>query len=104
MTYYDKYGREIKEGDVLKVFHFTAARRRQQIFMYKLVMAGDSRGNLIAGGPYLYGVDCEEVARGMLPQVASRYSIRQDQLFSEIVDGGTVRDDDLWWERPKRKQ
>ena len=32
----DSKGREIKAGDLLKVPHFTAARRRQKIYMYKL--------------------------------------------------------------------
>jgi len=35
---YDKTGREIKVGDVLKVFHFTGARWRKRYFMYKQVM------------------------------------------------------------------
>ena len=35
---YDAAGREIIVGDVLKVFHFTAARRRKKHYMYKQVM------------------------------------------------------------------
>lgn len=35
---YDKHGREIMIGDVLKVFHFTAALRRKKHFMYKHVV------------------------------------------------------------------
>jgi len=34
---YDKTGREIKVGDVLKVYHFTGARWRKRYFMYKQV-------------------------------------------------------------------
>jgi hypothetical protein len=32
---YDKHGREIVQGDILKVYHFTAARRRKRHYMYK---------------------------------------------------------------------
>ncbi len=34
---YDKTGREIKVGDMLKVYHFTGARWRKRYFMYKQV-------------------------------------------------------------------
>lgn len=37
-TVYDKTGREIKLGDVLKVYHFTGARWRKRYFMYKQVV------------------------------------------------------------------
>lgn len=35
---YDMHGREIMIGDVLKVFHFTAALRCKKHFMYKHVV------------------------------------------------------------------
>lgn len=38
---FDKNGREIMPGDVLKVYHFTAALRRKKHFMYKQVMIAD---------------------------------------------------------------
>lgn len=41
----DKNGREILTGDVLKVFHFTGARRKKH-FMYKFV-AGSRPNNCI---------------------------------------------------------
>jgi hypothetical protein len=47
---HDKTGREIMVGDVLKVFHFTAAVRRKRHFMYKQVVAND---NFRDGTPYL---------------------------------------------------
>lgn len=34
---YDKKGRPIMPGDLLKIFHFVAAVRRQKKYMYKLV-------------------------------------------------------------------
>lgn len=33
--YLDKFGREIEEHDILKIFHFTAVARRQKCYMYK---------------------------------------------------------------------
>jgi len=49
-TVHDKTGREIMVGDVLKVFHFTAAVRRKKHYMYKQVVAYD---NFRDGTPYL---------------------------------------------------
>ena len=34
----DKNGREILVGDILKVFHYTAAVRREKCYMYKQVL------------------------------------------------------------------
>lgn len=41
--YKDCKGRQIKEGHILKVFHFIAARRRQKYFMYKICAVKDGR-------------------------------------------------------------
>lgn len=38
---YDKTGREIMVGDILKVFHFTAALRREKRYMFKQVVSDD---------------------------------------------------------------
>jgi predicted RNA-binding protein (virulence factor B family) len=40
LTVYDKKGREIKEGDVLRVFHYTS-HRRKRMYMYKFVIIKD---------------------------------------------------------------
>jgi hypothetical protein len=37
MNLRDKHGRQIERGDVLKVYHFTGARRKRH-YMYKQVM------------------------------------------------------------------
>ena len=34
---YDKHGREIMIGDVVKIYHFTAALRRKRHYMFKHV-------------------------------------------------------------------
>jgi nuclear transport factor 2 (NTF2) superfamily protein len=41
--YYDKHGREIKEFAVLKVFHFTGARKKKH-YMYKWVRLIEDKG------------------------------------------------------------
>lgn len=42
---YDKNGREIMRGDIVKVFHFTAALRRKKHYMYKQAL-GIERGRM----------------------------------------------------------
>ncbi len=41
---YDKHGIPILPGDTLKVFHYVAALRREHRYMYKYVLAVESRG------------------------------------------------------------
>jgi len=48
---YDKTGRQIKVGDVLKVYHFQGARWRKRYFMYKQVIGEQVLGK--SGRPYL---------------------------------------------------
>jgi hypothetical protein len=50
--YYDKNGKEIKEFAVLKVFHFTGARRKRH-YMYKWVKLIEARGKLCWGAYHL---------------------------------------------------
>jgi hypothetical protein len=50
---YDKTGREIMVGDVLKVYHFTAALRRKKHYMYKHVI---SDGTFRDGTPFFRGL------------------------------------------------
>lgn len=42
---YDKNGREIMRGDIVKVFHFVAALRRKKHYMYKQAL-GIERGRM----------------------------------------------------------
>lgn len=70
---YDKTGREIMVGDVLKVYHFTAALRRKKHFMYKQV-TGTRK--------FRDGTDVLDVSH--LDLTADTYPL--------ICDGGTLRD------------
>jgi hypothetical protein len=42
---YDRTGREIMRGDIVKVYHFTAAVRRKRHFMYKQALGVVMLGN-----------------------------------------------------------
>lgn len=46
---YDKKGRLVEVGDVLKVYHFTGGRRKKY-YMYKLVMSVDGLGKCLSIG------------------------------------------------------
>lgn len=59
---YDSTGRKIKAGDVVKVPHFTA-RRRRKIYMYKLICRTDDRLTITKDGEYLYAVDVADIYR-----------------------------------------
>lgn len=90
---------EIQAGDLLKVFHFTAAIRRRKIYMHKLVVHLrdlDPRADNKAGDS-LYTIGACELfpvpgglrfGRCPLSAISS----------CEIIDG-----QDCWWERPREK-
>ena len=42
----DKTGREIVRGDLVKVYHFTAALRRKRHYMYKQCLGLDRHGRM----------------------------------------------------------
>lgn len=44
MNLRDKHGRQIERGDILKVYHFTGARRKRH-YMYKQVMGTRTLGS-----------------------------------------------------------
>lgn len=100
--HYDTKGREIKAGDLLKVPHFTAARRRTRVFMHKLVCRVDDSLTIAKDGQHLYAVDvCDIYRTGSLDKAHKcPLSVVGE---CEIIDGGTVQDDDLFWERKRVK-
>ncbi|AYJ87625.1 hypothetical protein D3Y57_19000 [Sphingomonas paeninsulae] len=51
---YDKTGRSIAAGDVLKVYHFTGARWRKRHFMFKQVMRETTLGKNENAAPYFF--------------------------------------------------
>jgi hypothetical protein len=69
---YDKMGREIMCGDVLKVFHFTGTRRKRY-YMYKHVVG---RKELPKGTP-VFEIDHMEASS-------------EHQTYYETIDGRTL--------------
>lgn len=98
----DIKGREIKAGDLLKIPHFTAALRRKKVYMYKLVCRVDDNLAITKDGKYLYAVDaCDIFSKGSLDKAHKcPLSVIDD---CEIIDGGTVDGNDLFWERKRIK-
>ena len=79
---YDKRGIPIAVGDVLKVYHFTAALRRKRHYMYKQVM-GTFEGN--RGGKYLKISHLNFVQDGYMERLNG--SIRQDIEIVQSIKG-----------------
>lgn len=77
---YDKNRRPIYPGDVLKVYHFTGARRKKH-YMYKLAI--EEMG-------YFYGIDICHLATKNL-DTAHRYGLRPREGIvlhdTEIIAG-----------------
>lgn len=96
----DIKGREIKAGDLLKVYHFTAARRRNKVYMYKLVCGVDDRMTITKDGRHLYAVDVCDIYRKVSLDKAHKYQL-EAVSECEIVGGGSVEGGDLFWERER---
>ena len=97
----DINGREIKAGDLLRVYHFTA-RNRKHVYMHKLVVRVNDDLIVDRGGRHLYAVDVCDIYR----QSSLRWASKCLLLVvgeCEIIDGGTVDDGDLYWERKRGK-
>jgi hypothetical protein len=97
----DKHGREIKAGDLLKIPHFTAKNGRR-IYMHKLVVRVDDNLCIAKNGKHLYAVDVCDIYRNGLLSKAHKCPLSVVGEC-EIIDGGTVDDDDLYWERKRQK-
>ena len=92
-------GREIKAGDLIKVPHFTA-RRRRKIYLYKLICRGDSALNITKDGQYLFAVSVDDIYRK--ESLAEAHKCPLSVIGDcEIIDGGTAEDNDLFWERDR---
>ncbi len=92
----DKHGREIHVGDVLKVFHFIAASRREKRYMYKHVIARETLGT-----------------KNLVPALKlSHLNLAENGYYRELLDGrqlndceivqGYGRDGTHFKDRPKR--
>lgn len=87
----DRKGRPIKPGDLLKVFHFRAARRRK-VYMYRVVIEHDG---------HLRAADIADAAKPGWEHTCPVEVIENP----EIIDGPSERASNgelvCWWERPR---
>lgn len=99
----DKHGRPIHAGDLLKIYHFTARRRRRVVFMYKLVVRVDCDLKIHPQGEYLYAVDVVDIAcKGSLEKAHKcPLSVIGPPEDVEIIDNAMGVDGKLFWEREK---
>lgn len=95
---YDKNSYPIYPGDVLKVFHFIAARRRERMYMYKLVVEMNGK---------LMGVSIHDIPRLGYNEAHNyplKWNTKDGRLEdSEIVEGYGPDGLHCWRDRPKRK-
>lgn len=106
LTTRDKNGREIKVGDVLKVYHFTGARRKRH-YMYKQVICERPLGGL--GGsektPYFVvshlDLSDETYYLGKHEGLQNGYEIIQglDDIFERPKHPEEQQNKNPWWER-----
>jgi hypothetical protein len=92
---YDKHGTPVYVGDLIKVFHFTAAHRGRKCYMYKKVMLINDR---------IYAVNNMEL--GFKPTAECHKCYIKDCKDFEIIDGHSLDhpvDGFLvcWWERKR---
>lgn len=96
---YDKLGYRIYPGDVLRVFHFIAAVRRERRYMYKLV---------VQRGETLYGVSIPEIpVRGIdcAHSYRLKWNAQADWLVdSQIVEGQGPGDLSCYRDRPRKRK
>lgn len=76
---FDKTGREIMVGDVLKVFHYVAALRRKRCYMYKQVTKTKTLGK--SGQPYF-----------VLSHLNMKDPEGKDGGYYQAIDGRTLAD------------
>ena len=88
----DKTGREIKHGDLIKLFHFTSAIRRRKCYMYKLVM--ESKDGLVMASV------TDIATKGIIGAHRCRLGWASSENM-EIIDGFT---ECYWYDRPKESK
>ncbi len=94
---YDSTGRRIHEGDLVRIYHYTN-RRRQKVYMYKIVMAMTADWRLSPGEPYLAGVDVTGLSK--LPiDAAHKYRLCLTPQAYRLIVADNHSQDICWWER-----
>ncbi len=104
---FDINGREIKQGDIVRTFHYMDGRTGCKVYMHKLVFAVNDNLELDAKGKYLYAVSIVDIWRHGSIREAHKCPLGCDPEGWEIIDGHDDKGNDgeivTWYERPKRK-
>jgi len=100
----DKHGRDIRAGDLIRVYHYKDGRTGRKCYMHKLVARCDDKYRLRGDGEFMIAIDVTDIWRAM--SVEHAHSCRVDVLgVVEIIDGLARKQDDgtlqTWHERPK---
>lgn len=102
--YIDRNGLPAMAGDIIKIWHFRAAVRRRNVFMYKVLVRVDEKRRPDAKGEYLCAFDITEMAQKPLDKV---HCCSLDGIAFEIIDGPSIHNPDksltCWWGRRKVK-
>lgn len=100
--HWDTNGIPVLPGDLIRIFHFVA-RRRKTIWMYKKVFRVDGNNQLADNGDFLTGVALSDV--GDKPFDDWHKCLLQHCGEFEVIDGHSLRAKDgalmCWWERPR---
>jgi hypothetical protein len=92
----DKTGREIKRGDLLRVFHFVTYGRRRKVYMHKLVVGVDDNLEISATGQHLYAVDVVDIARKLSLSAASKCPLSVVGECEIVGDSGNGLEQSFW--------
>lgn len=95
---YDKHGRRIKHGDLLKTYHFTAALRRQRQYLYHVVRHNHAHDRL-------QGIPFHELANygDPLADCSGRFVLIQSHLDCSDVEVIACTGAEFLPERPKSR-
>lgn len=95
---YDKTGRDVREGDLLKIHHFVEFRRRRHIYMYKLICKVNDELKIDKDGKYLYAIGVVDIYRKQDLQESHKCSL-------SVIDECEIVDSvDCFWERLVNKR
>ncbi len=99
----DNTGREIKEGDLLRIFHYKDRRTRRNVYLYKLVVRDG--GEFVCVDACWWALNARVTVTDELPcgRRCPLSVLRDGRL--EIIDGIHVQDEQggihCWYDRKK---
>lgn len=96
----DINGREVRNGDLIKIFHYIDARTKRKCYMYKIVARVNGALKIASDGQHLFAVCVREI--GKYGDISRAHKCRLDVCGEfEIIDGIMVGNE-TWYEREKQ--